>query len=156
VRKTTNADLARRGFEHWNARRFDPLLDFFHEDAVWDMRPFGVPDMDVFNGHDGLKRFWAEWLQAFPDSTIEVEDVEERGDWTLSLVLQRVSGGASGTPVPFRYGGIGHWRDGRLDFVENHPDLDRARTAFERYASADAGVSPGTGRPEDRAGTARS
>ena len=96
--------------------------------------------MAAFRGHVGLKRFFAEWLQAFPDSTIEVEDVEQRGDWTLTIVLQLVSGKASGTPVPFRYGGIGHWRDGRLDFVENHPDLDRARTAFERYASADEPV----------------
>jgi len=42
--------------------------------------------------------------------------------------------------VPCRYAGIGHWADGRLDFVENHPDLDRARVAFERYAAADAPV----------------
>ena len=133
--ETTNADLARRGFEHWNERRFDRVLEFFHEDAVWDMSPFGTPDMAVFRGHASLKRFFAEWLQAFPDSTIEVEDVEHHGDWTLSIVLQLVSGRASGTPVPFRYGGIGHWRDGRLDLVENHPDLDRARSAFKRYAS---------------------
>jgi ketosteroid isomerase-like protein len=140
VRETTNADLARRGFEHWNERRFDKLLTFFHEDAIWDMRPFGSPDMSVFHGHAGLKRFFAEWLQAFPDSTIEVEEVELRGGWTLSVVLQLVSGRASGTPVPFRYGGIGHWRDARLDFVENHPDLDRSRTAFKRYASAERPV----------------
>jgi ketosteroid isomerase-like protein len=137
VQGTTNADLTRRGFEHWNERRFDRLLEFFHEDAVWDMTPFGAPDMAVFQGHEGLKRFFSSWLQAFPDSTVEVEDVEQLGDWTLSVVVQLVRGGASGTPVPFRYGGIGHWRDGRLDFVENHPDLDRARTAFKRYASAD-------------------
>jgi ketosteroid isomerase-like protein len=136
VQQATNADLIRRGFEHWNERRFDSLLKFFHQDAVWDMSAFGIPDMAVFHGHEGLKRFFAEWLQAFPDSTVEIEDVEERGDWTLSVVLQLVSGGASETPVPFRYAGIGHWSEGRLDFVENHPDLNGARIAFERYASA--------------------
>lgn len=140
--RATNADLTRRGFEHWNERRFDMLLQSFHEEVVWDMSAFGVPDMAVFHGHEGMKRFFEEWLQAFPDSTIEVEDVEQRGDWTLSLVLQLVSGGASGTPVPFRYAGIGHWSDGRLDFVENHPDLDRARAAFTRYASADTPARP--------------
>jgi ketosteroid isomerase-like protein len=140
VNEPTNADRTRRAFEHWNARRFESLLVFFHDDVVWDMRPFGVPDMDVFHGHGGLRRFFDQWLQAFPDSTIEIEDVEMHGDWTLSMVLQHVSGGASGTPVPFRYGGIGHWTEGCLDFVENHPDLDRARVAFERYASEDAPV----------------
>jgi hypothetical protein len=47
--------------------------------------------------------------------SVEVEDVEERGERTLSVVLQLVTGGTSGTPVPFRY----------------------ARMAFQRYASAD-------------------
>jgi ketosteroid isomerase-like protein len=133
----TNSELTRRGFQLWNERRFDGVLEFFHEDVVWDMRPFEIPDMAVFKGHEGMRRFWTEWLQAFPDSTIEVEEIEEQGDWTLSVVLQLVTGGASGTPVPFRYGGVGRWRDGRLDYVENHPDLERARTAFERYASAE-------------------
>jgi hypothetical protein len=31
----------------------------------------------AFQGHDGLRRFFAEWLQAFPDSSVEVEDVEQ-------------------------------------------------------------------------------
>lgn len=131
----TNADLARRGFELWNDRRFEELLTLFHEDAVWDMGPFRIPDMGDFQGIEGLRRFFAEWLQAFPDSSIEVEDVEQRGEWTMSLVLQVVSGGASGTPVPFRYAGVGHWSDGRLDFVENHSDLEKARSAFASYAA---------------------
>jgi hypothetical protein len=119
-----NGELARRGFELWNERDFDELLTLFHENAAWD-------------GHDGLTRFYAEWLQAFPDSSIEVEDVEEVGERTLTIVLQIVSGGASGTPVPFKYAGIGHWRDGRLDFVENHADLERARIAFHSYSTTD-------------------
>src|SRR4051812_46950676 len=103
------------------------------------MRPFGIPDMaTAFQGHDGLRRFFGEWLQAFPDSSIEVEDVKQSGDWTMTFVLQIVSGGASGTPVPFRYAGIGHWRDGRLDFVENHSNFDAAGLAFRSYAASSA------------------
>jgi ketosteroid isomerase-like protein len=135
VAADTNAALARRGFELWNDRRFEDLLTLFHEDAVWDMSPFGIPDMARFEGHSGLRRFFAEWLQAFPDAAIEMEDVEQRGEWTMSLVLQVVSGAASGTPVPFRYAGVGHWRDGRLDFVENHSNLEMARLAFGSYAA---------------------
>ena len=46
----TNADRTRRAFEHWNARRFESLLEFFHEDAVWDMTPTGVPGMAITPG----------------------------------------------------------------------------------------------------------
>ena len=32
--------------------------------------------------------------------------------------------------------GFGLWNERRFDLVENHPDLDQARLAFERYAAA--------------------
>ena len=129
------ADLTRKGFAAWNDRRFDQLLRYFHEDALWDMTPFGLPGVGEYRGHEGLRRFFDEWLEAFPDSSIEIEDVEVREPWTLSVVVQRVSGAASQAAVDFRYGGIGRWRDGRLEFVQNHPDMDAARRTFEELVA---------------------
>jgi hypothetical protein len=111
------------------------VLEHFHEDAVWDMTPFELAGVGEYRGHEGLRRFFGDWLEAFPDSSVEVEEVEVRGPWTLSIVEQRVSGGSSKAQVPFRYGGIGRWRGDRLEFVENHLDLDRARAAFEEYVA---------------------
>jgi ketosteroid isomerase-like protein len=130
-------ELTRTAFAAWNARRFDEVLRYFHEDAVWDMTPFELAGVGEYRGHEGLRRFFAEWLEAFPDSSVEVEDVEVRGDWTLSIVEQRVSGSSSHAQVPFRYAGIGHWREGRLEFVQNHLDLDRARAVLEELVAAE-------------------
>ena len=67
--------------------------------------------------------------------------MEQRGEWTMSLVLPAGERRApAARPVPFRYAGVGHWRDGRLDFVENHSDLDRARTAFASSAASPAAI----------------
>jgi ketosteroid isomerase-like protein len=128
-------DRTRSAFAAWNARRFDQVLDYFHEDALWDMTPFGLAGVGEYRGHDGLRRFFDEWLEAFPDSSVEVEEVEERDPWTFSIVVQRVSGAVSHTPVPFRYGGIGRWRDGRLELVQNHADVEAGRAAFEELAA---------------------
>jgi ketosteroid isomerase-like protein len=133
-------EMTRQAFAAWNARRFDEVLDYFHEDAVWDMTPFGLAGVGEYRGHDGLRRFFSEWLETFPDSSIEVEDVEVREPWTLSIVVQRVSGASSNAPVPFRYGGIGRWRDGRLEFVQNHADLDAGRAAFHERVATEAPV----------------
>ena len=119
----TNAELVRQGFATSTRMPSGP----------WTRS--GSRTCRSSTARPALRRFFDEWPQTFPDSTVQVEDVEERGDWTLSLVLQMVSGAAGGTPVPFRYGGIGHWRHGRLDFVENHPDMAVAREAFKRHAS---------------------
>jgi ketosteroid isomerase-like protein len=138
VAEITNAERTRHAFELWNARRFDALLDMFHPDAIWDMREIGAPDMAEFRGHEGLRRFFDEWLAAFPDSSIEVEDVATRGPWSIATILQQVSGSSSHVPVPFHYYGIGRWRDGKLEFVENHIDRERGFEAFDAYSAAPA------------------
>jgi ketosteroid isomerase-like protein len=145
-RAETDADRTRQAFELWNARQFDRLLLYFYSDVIWDTTPMGAPGIDEYRGHDGMRRFFRDWLDAFPDATIEVEAVESRGSWSMATALQSVSGAASGVPVSFRYWGIGHWRDGRLLFVENHIDEALARAAFDRYTTsqdpAEAATAP--------------
>jgi len=131
-------ELTRRTFERWNARDFDGLLELFEEDAVWDMTPTGMPGMGAYRGHRAIRRWFAQWLEIFPDSFVESEGIEVRGDWGLATVLQSVSGGSSGAAVPFHYYGIGRWRDGRLVFVENYLDAEEARAAFDAYTRAES------------------
>jgi ketosteroid isomerase-like protein len=131
-------DLTRAAFGLWNARDFDGLLGCYHEDAVWDVSPIGAPGMGEYRGKGEIRRFFEQWLEAFPDSVIEVETFEEHGDWGFAGCLQRVSGGSSGVEVPFRYWGIGHWPGGRMKFVENHTDSDVARAAYDAYVRSDS------------------
>jgi ketosteroid isomerase-like protein len=105
----------------------------FEEDGVWDMSPAGIPGMGEYRGHQAIRRWFLQWLEVFPDSSVEVEAIEVRVDWGLVNILQHASGGSSGAAVPFRYYGVGRWRDGRLVFVENYMDEDKARAAFRRY-----------------------
>lgn len=126
-------DLTRQAFEAWNERRITDLLAYFDERIVWDMTPFGLPGVGEYRGHQGFRRFVSDWLEAFPDSSIAVEEVEERGPWTYAIVIQSVTGGASGAAVPFRYGGIGRWEDEKLVFVQNHSDLAQGRAAYEEF-----------------------
>jgi ketosteroid isomerase-like protein len=92
--------LTRSAFERWNARDFDGLLELFEDDAVWDMRPAGIPGMDDYRGHAAIRRWFGQWLEVFPDSDVEAQEVETRGDW-LVTVLQQARGGSSGAPAPF-------------------------------------------------------
>ena len=128
--------LTRRAFERWNDRDYDGLLELFEEGATWDMSPIGVPGMHEYRGHQAIRRFFSEWLEAFPDATVDVESVEVRGEWGFATVVQQVHGGSSGAPATFTYYGIGHWRSGRLSFVENYVDRERAWEAFRIYTEA--------------------
>ena len=96
--RETDADRTRQAFELWNARQFDRLLLYFYADVIWDTTPMGAPGIEEYRGHDGMRRFFKDWLDAFPDASIEVEDVESRGSWSMATALQSVSGATSGVP----------------------------------------------------------
>jgi hypothetical protein len=44
-------------------------------------------------GHDGVRRWWENWFDAFPDYDIEVGDVRDFGEMTLAE-LRAVGHGA--------------------------------------------------------------
>lgn len=126
------SERLRRVIAAWNARKTDDLLGLIHEDAVWDMSPFGAPGMGAYRGHSGIRRFIADWLETFPDSTVELREVEETGPWTFAIVVQHVGGGGTGTPQP-PYATIGRWRDGKLELVQNHATAASGRAAYEAH-----------------------
>ncbi len=140
VSTDTNADLARRGFELWNERSFDDLLTLFHEDAVWDMSPFGIRTWVPSRVTPACGASSPSGSRRFPTPPSRWRTWSSGASGPLAWCSSSSRGAAGGTPVPFRYAGVGHWRDGRLDFVENHSDLDLARSAFASSAANPAAI----------------
>jgi ketosteroid isomerase-like protein len=92
---TTDIEIVRRAFEDWGRGDFAAVL------AVCD------PDIELhdpgrtgasFQGHEGLMRFWREWLENWDDYRIEpVEFVEVGGK--IFVAASQVGRGRSGIEV---------------------------------------------------------
>jgi ketosteroid isomerase-like protein len=106
--------LVRRGIEAWNARDWDASVAEIHPDIEW--RTSGVlPGMDdVYHGHDGVLRFWRDWVESWDELQIDIEDIIERaGEEVLAVVRFRAKGRDGleiDQPVAFLFTGL----DGRL------------------------------------------
>ena len=50
-------------------------------------------------GHDGVRRWWQNWLDTWPDYKVEVLEVRDIGDVTLAAL--RNLGHGAGSQVPF-------------------------------------------------------
>jgi SnoaL-like polyketide cyclase len=130
------ADQVRLGIELFNRRELDLLQASLGQEIEHDMRPTGIPGMGVYRGPAAYRGFLEEWLDAFPDSRLEIESIESVGGHVLAVVSQTVSGASSGVPVSFRYAGITTHRPGRGTVrSEFHTDLERAAARFAELAA---------------------
>jgi ketosteroid isomerase-like protein len=65
------------GIEAWNRRDIDAALEHFSEDTVW--RTGGQPPdvEDVYEGHEGVRRFFERFMDPWDQISISIEDVFE-------------------------------------------------------------------------------
>ena len=130
----TPQDQLRLFIELFNRRELDAMAGGIAESFVHDMRPTGIPGMEVYRGRDGYRRFVDEWLDAFPDASVEIRTIELVGTTMLAVFNQKVQGGGSGVPVSFPYAAILTFPEGHAETSEFHLDLDAARLRFEELA----------------------
>ena len=75
--------LIREYYACFNERRFRDAADLFAVDAVLEHPPFGPPT----RGGDGYLQFAQMWASAFPDGTMTIDRVEQRGDTICEVDL---------------------------------------------------------------------
>jgi ketosteroid isomerase-like protein len=103
-RRSILARLVRRAYAAANRQDFDVVLVGW--DAGSEYRPSRdllPPDLEaVFHGHDGYRRLWRYWLDAFEDIRWEPEEILDFGDRFLVTTQQRGHGSGSGLAVSER------------------------------------------------------
>jgi ketosteroid isomerase-like protein len=62
----------RAGLVAWNEADYEAALAYAHPSIVWRVDPF-FPDMEaVYEGHDGLRRFFKTFNEAWEENSLEV------------------------------------------------------------------------------------
>jgi predicted ester cyclase len=84
--------LIREYYACFNERRFADAADLFAAGAVLERPFFGT----MKNGGDGYLQLANLWVNAFPDSRVRIEHVEQRGD-TICEVDLVLTGTAAGS-----------------------------------------------------------
>jgi ketosteroid isomerase-like protein len=125
----------RRSYEIVNRRDFELALAGQDQDVLirWTGEPGGpiAPDLvgREFRGHEGFRRAWDAWLDAFEDLRLEPEEVSDLGDRLLIAVRSVGRGTASGVPAEQRGFTLYTFRRGKVARQEFFVDRDRAEQA---------------------------
>jgi ketosteroid isomerase-like protein len=97
--------LTLEAYEAWNARDFDAVIALIHPDVEWTFAggaQFPGTD-DVYRGHEGVRRFWREFIDPWESIRIEITDTREAEDTLVAFVNFHGVGTGSGLKltVPF-------------------------------------------------------
>jgi ketosteroid isomerase-like protein len=107
-----NLELAQRAFDAFNRRDLGAFLALMDADVEAGSRLVAMEG--GYHGHDGIRRWWQNLLDAIPDYTLETVEARELGDLTLTTLRTRGHGADSDTPIEDTVWVVVDWRDEKV------------------------------------------
>jgi hypothetical protein len=112
-----NVELAYRALDAFNRREWDAFVALVDDEVDVESRLVGFEG--GYHGHEGLRRWWEDFLGTFPDYTCEVEEMRDLGDVTLGHIRGWGHAAASDTPLVDPFWAPIRWRDGKCVWWRN-------------------------------------
>ena len=106
-----NVERTYRAMDAVNRRDFDTLLALADDDV--EAFPVAVALDGGYHGHEGMRRWLHNWLDAFPDWNIKVVEVRDLGDLTVATLGFQAHGAGSGIPFDQTVWQVVRWRRGK-------------------------------------------
>lgn len=106
-----NIELGLRAIDTVNRRDLDALLELMDEDVESVSRIVAMEG--GLHGHDGIRRWWKSWFDAFPDYQLDVVETRDGGDVVVATIRAVGHGAGSDLPVEDNIFHASRWRDGR-------------------------------------------
>ena len=113
-----NVELAYRAFDALNRRDLDALLALMDDDV--EAVPFIAAMEGGYHGHDGIRRWWENLHDVWPDFSIEVVEVRDLGDLTVAALHLRGNAAGSDTPGEQRIWFSAEGRDEKIVRWSSH------------------------------------
>jgi ketosteroid isomerase-like protein len=107
-----NVERCHAAYDAFNRRDFESSLELYREDV--ELTPLAAAVSSSYRGTAGLRRYWSDLLDYFPDFTTEVLEVRDLDPFTLSAVRFRGRGAGSDAPFEQVVWQLAQWRDGRI------------------------------------------
>lgn len=119
-----NVDVVRRVYEAAGRRDAETVLGLYDADVELDSSRLEIvdsvgADSDVYRGHDGLRRFFREWHEAWESIDYDFDElIDAGGDHVVSLVTLGGRGRASGAEVELALALVWTVREGKVVRLE--------------------------------------
>lgn len=121
-----NVQIVRRAYEHFRETG-EPAGHLMSPDFVWDMSTFrDWPERQTYEGIEGTREFLGDWVSAWEDWRLEVEQLIDGGDGVVAIVRQSGRSKTTGLPVDMRFAQVWTLADGKETHMRMYSDPDEA------------------------------
>jgi ketosteroid isomerase-like protein len=126
---SSNSELLLTGYDAWNRDDLEAYLELLHPDVrivTSGMFPDLAPE---YVGRKRAEKFWRQLHEPWEFFRVNVEHIEDDGDWAIASIRFRARGVDSGVDVDMRFGMAMRVEDDlAIEFI-NCRTFDDARTA---------------------------
>jgi uncharacterized protein len=88
--------------------------EHFDPDVVWDTSASQMPVAGVYHGHEGVERFFRDWLGTWKDYEVANTEYIDAGDAVIVVFRQSGTGRGSGVRVERDFFGVYELRDSKV------------------------------------------
>lgn len=130
----TPLELTRRSFEAAGSGDYDLMMSFYGRDSVFDMAAWGL---GVHSGLTRIRTFFEQWIGAFDEFDMELEEAQDLGGGVVFAVAQQTARDERRPgSLQLRHAAIIVWEDGVAIRVTNYRDIEAARALAAKIAEA--------------------
>ena len=107
----------------------DTWRDYFAPDVVWDTSASSWPSGGVAHGHEGVERFFRDWLGTWRDFEIANREYLDAGDSVVVVFRQGGTGRESGVRIERDFFAIYDLRESKVVRYRLYDSRDEALEA---------------------------
>jgi ketosteroid isomerase-like protein len=127
-------ELVREVLDRFNGKDRDAIFELLSEDFVADIPPSLSAEPDVYEGHEGARRYLDGFDGLMDDVRFEPLEFHVEGEKVIVDIVMKGRGAVSGIPVAQRTAVVHSIADGKITRMDPYPDLEAAREAVRRGA----------------------
>jgi ketosteroid isomerase-like protein len=108
-------------------RRLDEVREIVDPEVEWIAPPHSLLASEEYRGYDGVRRFWTQFLSAWDEYRVQVDELIDAGDQVVAVM--RLSGRTNELEVDEARSSLLTLRDGRIVRIEPFASKDDALEA---------------------------
>ena len=97
-------------------RRLDEVRENFDPGVEWVAAPHSLLASEEYRGYDGVRRFWTQFLSAWDEYGVQVDELVDAGDQVVAVL--RLRGRTNELEVDEARSSLLTLRDGRIVRIE--------------------------------------